>query len=81
MKRKIVKRERRMVQRMLVPVITMRELERIEAVSDKMERLQEELQELAENVNASLSVLRGENHPEGWSEIVVVDEHGHEVPR
>jgi len=81
MKRTSAKRERRMVQRILVPVVTVRELERIEAVADRMERLQEELHALAEDVNSNLSVLRGANHPEGWTQITIIDDDGCEVER
>ena len=52
-----------------VPVITAEQLKRIKWLHDRMEMLRAEMDQLAENLNASLAVLRGENHPEGWAHV------------
>jgi hypothetical protein len=68
------KTRRRVVARTLVPVIHHSLLVRVEALVDRLATLKDEFDEVEMCLSASLSVLRGDNHPEGWMEIVEVED-------
>lgn len=68
------KATKRVVAQTLVPVITHQQLERVESLLSRLEALKAEFDDVEMNLSASLSVLRGTNHPEGWLEIVEVED-------
>lgn len=62
--------------RIAVPVMTAAQLERLERLADRFDALQSEMMDGSlQDLTCSLSVLRGENHPEGWAVIETI-EHG-----
>lgn len=68
------KATKRVVAQTLVPVITHRLLERVESVTDRFRALLAEFEDVSSQLEANLAVLRGDNHPEGWLEIVEVED-------
>jgi hypothetical protein len=55
-----------------VPVVTESQLEKISALTTALDSIREKLDDLFIDIAASLDVLRGHNHPEGWAEIKIV---------
>lgn len=64
--------KKRVVAQTLVPVITHHLLSRVESLADRLTALIAEFEDVANQVDSSLGVLRGQNHPEGWLEIVEI---------
>jgi len=63
-----------MVKRVFVPVLTSEQMRKIESLHDDFEALAEKMGDLSMELNASLAVLRGHLHPEGWMEIVEIED-------
>lgn len=71
---KKVKKSPAIVKRVFVPVITHAQLEKVGDLLDRLEEVTTRANDISNELNASLAVLRGENHPEGWMEIVEMEE-------
>ena len=59
--------------RLGVPVISELELSGLRALYVQMEDVMLRMEEAAEKLNAALGVMRGENHPDVWATIEVIE--------
>lgn len=60
--------------RVPIPVVTAAEVVRVERLADRFEALISEVADgVVADLAANLSILRAENHPEGWTEIEVIE--------
>ena len=70
--RKTVEKLRRrlvIVESDAIPVVTDRQLARIEKLVDRLATLRDELSEVTFELGADLEVLLGSNQPEGWRKV------------
>lgn len=58
-----------------VPVVTKSQLQRMDRLARVLGELREVFEECFLDLESSLNVLRGENHPEGWATVKVVPDH------
>lgn len=54
-----------------VPVVTTKQLVIIERVVEKLQRVGDQVDEAWRQLEASLTVLNGDNQPEGWKKVRV----------